>query len=52
MTTKVLCCLVVLMILMSAIQASVFALGDRVAATAQLGSLQLPDGIELKHDDG
>lgn len=49
---KVLYCLVVIAILMSTMPASVFALGDTVTATTQLGSLQNQEGTELRHDDG
>jgi hypothetical protein len=52
MTTKVLCFLVMIVILMSTMPTSIFALGDTVTATTQLGSLQNQVGTELRHDDG
>ena len=51
-STKVLCCLIVFIILMSTMPASVFALDNTVTATAQLRSLQNQEGTELRHDDG
>jgi hypothetical protein len=52
MTTKVLCFLVMIVILMSTMPTSIFALGDTVTATTQLGSLQNQVGTERRHDDG
>jgi len=51
-STKVLCFLVLIAILMNTMPASVFALGDAVTATTQLRSLQNQEGTELGYDDG